>query len=493
MEFITNGLLQVITPMNFLLMFLGVFVGTVAGAIPGLTATLAISLLIPFTFGMEPIPALVLLLSIYCGGIYGGCITAILIRAPGTPGAAATLFDGYPMAQQGKAGEAIGIATISSGIGGFFSALVLIFLSQPIASFALKFSAQEYFSLSIFGLSIIFSLSKDLLKGIASGLIGICVGMVGMDAIAATPRFTLGVTRLLTGFNLLPVVIGIFAIAEVFRMAESIVNTKGDVGGKLRLLPSKETLLSLIPTWVRSSIIGTFIGILPGAGANIAAFVSYNEARRASKHPERFGQGAPEGVAATETANNAVTGGAMIPMLTLGIPGDAVTAVLLSALTIQGFAPGPLLFRDHMDIIYPIFACLLFANVILVLVGLSGTRLVAKIAMVKKELLLPGIAIFAIVGSFASSGNIFDICVAVGFGVLGYLLEKLEFETAPIILGLILGPMAERYLRQAMVLSDGDFTTFFTRPISVVLLAAAALSILSALRKQLKPKAVQAK
>lgn len=492
MDFITYGFMQVFTLQNFLLMLGGVFFGTVVGAIPGLTATLAISLLIPFTFGMEAIPSLVFLLSIYCGGIYGGCITAILVNAPGTPGAAATLLDGYPMARQGRGGEALGVATISSGIGGFLSTVILILLSQTIAGFALRFSAQEYFAVSVFGLSIIFSLSKDLVKGSIVGVLGVAIGMIGMDPMVATTRFTFGIPKLMAGINILPAVIGVFSVSEVFLLIEQGMKRQAQKTNEVsRILPSRQALTGLVPTWLRSTLIGTFVGLLPGAGANIASFVSYNEARRASKTPERFGTGIPEGVAACETANNAVTGGAMIPMLTLGIPGDAVTAVLLSALTIQGYSPGPLLFSEHMDIVYPIFACLLMANIVLVIIGMLGARPLAKIALIRKEYLVPGIAIFAMIGSFASSGNTFEIWVTLAFGFGGFILKKLDFDVVPLVLGLILGPMAERYLRQALVLSSGNLTTLFTRPISLVLMLLSIVSITAAIirnsRKAGKP------
>ncbi len=486
MDFIIQGFGALISPINFLLMIGGVFLGTVVGAIPGLTATLAISLLIPFTFGMEAIPALVLLLSIYCGGIYGGSITAILLRAPGTPGAAATLIDGYPMAMAGRSGEAVGIATISSGIGGFLSALIMIFLSPQISKMALEFSAPEYFALAVFGLSVIFSLSKDILKGIVTGLFGLMLGAVGMDLLTPFPRFTMGVSNLLIGFELLPVVIGLFAIAEVFRLAEDFVSDQQTLDKVGKVLPSKETVKKLIPLWLRSGVIGTFIGALPGAGANIAAFVSYNVAKRTSKEPEKFGTGVVEGVAAPECANNAVTGGALIPMLTLGIPGDAVTAVLLSALTIQGFQPGPLLFRDHLDIVYPIFACMLLANIVLIVLGLSGVKIVARIALIKKTYLVPAIAIFALVGSFVSSGNTFDIWVAFSFGIIGYILGKLQYDVAPIALAIILGPLTETSLRQSLIMSNGDPMILINRPISAVLLIVAAVSIIFTLINQSK-------
>lgn len=485
LDFITQGLFQVFQPVNFIIMCIGVFAGIIFGAIPGLTATLAISLLIPFTFGMPPIPSLVLLLGIYCGGIYGGSITAILIRAPGTPGAAATVLDGYPLTKKGKGGEAVGVATIASGFGGLLSAIIMIFLSPQISKVALQFSGPEYFALAIFGLSIIFSISgKNVVKGMISGLLGLIFGTVGMDLIMPLPRFTFGQPSLMTGMPLLPAVIGLFALAEVFRMVES-TEVMGKITEKInRIVPEWKDLKKLGSIFVKSSIIGTFIGALPGAGANIASFVSYNEAKRMSKNPEEFGTGIYEGVAASEAANNAVTGGALIPMLTLGIPGDAVTAVLLSALTIQGYQPGPLLFKEHMNIVYPIFAAMIMANIIMVIQGLTGARFIAKIASVPKTYLVPAIAIFAIVGAFASSGNIFDIWVTIFFGLLGYILEKYEFPVAPIALAIILGPLAEVSLRQSLIFSKGDPMILINRPISGVLIVIAILSVVTTIIKQ---------
>lgn len=323
-----------------------------------------------------------------------------------------------------------------------------------------------------------------MVKGMISGLLGLIFGTVGMDLIMPLPRFTFGQPSLMTGMPLLPAVIGLFALAEVFRMVES-TEVMGKITEKInRIVPEWKDLKKLGSIFVKSSIIGTFIGALPGAGANIASFVSYNEAKRTSKNPEEFGTGIYEGVAASEAANNAVTGGALIPMLTLGIPGDAVTAVLLSALTIQGYQPGPLLFKEHMNIVYPIFAAMIMANIIMVIQGLTGARFIAKIASVPKTYLVPAIAIFAIVGAFASSGNIFDIWVTIFFGLLGYILEKYEFPVAPIALAIILGPLAEVSLRQSLIFSKGDPMILINRPISGVLIVIAILSVVTTIIKQ---------
>ncbi|MBS4023210.1 MAG: tripartite tricarboxylate transporter permease [Dethiobacter sp.] len=486
MEFL-RAFIIVFEPVNFLLLTSGVILGIVVGAIPGLTATLAISLLLPFTFGLSAIPALIMLLGIYVGGIYGGSITAILIRTPGTPGAAATALDGYPLTQQGLGGKALGVATTASFFGGILSAAIMIWLSPIISSFALKFSSAEYFALAFFGLTIIFSVSgKSLLKGAVSGTIGLLIASVGLDKIAPYPRFTFGISNLIIGFPLLPAVIGLFAIAEVFRMFENPEETTMKVKAKIgRILPTLKELKGLLGLYFKSGLIGTFIGALPGAGANVASFLSYSEAKRTSKTPEKFGTGMIEGVAASEAANNAVTGGALIPMLTLGIPGDAVTAVLLGALTIQGLQPGPLLFRNHMNVIQPLFAGLLVANLVMLISGLSMAPFVARIATLKKTTLLPAIAIFALIGAFATEGSLFHMKIALGFGILGYILEKYEFPVAPIALAIILGPLAETSFRTALIRSRGDMSVFFTRPISVILIALAFASIIYTLYRNI--------
>lgn len=481
-----DAFLIVIQPGNFILLAVGVIAGIIVGAIPGLTATLAISLLLPFTFGIEAVPALVMLMGIYCGGIYGGSITAVLIRAPGTPGAAATAIEGYPLTLKGQGGKAVGMATVASFIGGMFSAGVMIWLSPIISKFALEFDAPEYFSLALFGLTIIFSVSgKSLLKGMISGVIGLLLATVGLDHIIPYPRFTFGIFELIIGFPLLPAVIGLFAVSEVFRMLEKD-EEMGKITAKIGpIIPNLRELKDCAYTFLKSSIIGTFVGALPGAGANIASFVSYSEAKRTSKHPEKFGTGVLEGVAACEAANNAVTGGALIPMLTLGIPGDAVTAVLLGALTIQGLAPGPLLFRDHMDVVSPIFAGILVANTVMLIAGLSGARIFARIATIKRSILLPAIAIFSLIGAFATESSIFHMGIALGFGIMGYFLERYEFPLAPIALAIILGPLAETSFRTSLLKSDGNLSIFFTRPISLVLILLAVASVAYTLYRQL--------
>lgn len=486
MDAVLTALVVVFQPMNFALMIMGVVVGIIFGAVPGLTATLAIALLIPITFTMAPIPALLLLLGIYNGGMFGGSITAITIRTPGTPAAACTQLDGFPMAERGEAGKAIGTACIASTFGGLVSALIMILLSPLLARIALAFSPVEYFSVGVFGLTAVFAISgKNLIKGALATLFGLLLSSIGLDPILPIPRFTFGKLELAGGIPFLPAVIGLFALAEVFRLIGApekkvVINT--NVG---KVLPSWSDFKRIIRASIKGSLIGTWIGILPGAGGAIASYVSYGEARRSSKHPEQFGTGIVEGVAAAESANNGVTGGAMIPMLTLGIPGDAVTAVLLGALTIQGLQPGPMLFRDNVDVVYPIFVGMLLSNFIMLIMGLIMVKPVSYIARVKKRHLVPVVAVFSVIGAFAESGSVMMVGFAVAFGIIGYLMERYDYPVAPVILSLILGPMIENALRQSLIMSQGSWSIFVTRPISAGLLLVALLTIIAMMRRQM--------
>ena len=473
-----NAVAVIFQPFNIFLSVVGMFIGILFAAIPGLTATVAISLLIPFTFGLPPVPSMILLLSIYAGGMYGGSITAITIRTPGSPANAVTVIDGYQLGLQGKAGLALSISLIAGAIGGLFSCLVMIFLSPPLSAVALMFSAVEYFAIAVFGLSAVFAISgKSILKGTFAGVLGLIFATVGVDEILPVSRFTFGVDALEGGIPFLPAVIGLFAIAEAFRLIEQGAIATQITAKIEKILPTWREFKGTLKETLRGSVIGTFIGILPGAGGTIAAFLAYSESKRASRHPETYGTGEIEGVASPEAANNAVTGGSMIPMLTLGIPGDAVTAVLMGALVIQGLQPGPFLFRDHLDVVYPIFATMVFSNVIMVLMGLALLPLTSYLGYVQKNVLVPIVAVMGILGSFAMSGATDYIAIALFFGVLGYILERYGFPVAPLCLALILGPIAETSLRQSMIMFQGDVTIFFTRPISLLLIALAVVAV----------------
>ncbi len=467
-------------PVNFLFAMIGICGGILVGSLPGLTATMGCALLIPFTFGHPPVQGLLLLIGIFCGGIYGGSISGILIRTPGTPAAAATLLDGYPLSQKGLGGKAIGMATIASFVGGTTGALVMTFLSPPIAKLGLKFGPPEFFALAIFGLGMIIMVSgKSLLKGVISALVGLLITMIGFDPLSGVPRFTFGSQNLLGGVTFIPVLIGLFGYAQVFRNIEKINIVSHNKSKIKKVLPSLKETLANLPTMLKSAIMGTFIGSIPGTGCDVAAFVAYGEAKRSSKHPEKFGTGILEGVAAPEAANNAATGGAMIPMLTLGVPGDAVTAVLLGALTIHGFQPGPMLFKDHLDIVYPIFAGMILAQFALLIVGLSCAKYFSKLINVDRRILTPIIFLLCVVGSYSMRFSFFDVGLSLGVGLFAYFMEYYGYTASPILLALILGPMAEQNFLRSLMISHGDLLIFFKRPISATLICVALLMMVS--------------
>ncbi|WZL81173.1 tripartite tricarboxylate transporter permease [Vallitaleaceae bacterium 9-2] len=486
-DLLFEGFASILQPGILMLVFLGVTGGIMVGSLPGLTATMGIALLIPFTFGMEIHQSMAMLLGIFSGAIYGGSISAILIRTPGTPAAAATLLDGYPMTLRGEAGRALGMSALASFIGGFTGALIMTFLSPQISKLALEFSPAEYFSLALFGLSIIISVSGgSILKGIISGFFGLIIATMGLDPISGFPRFTFGVMDLYEGPNFIPTLIGLFALSEVFKGVETIASQKKIENKITQLFPSKSDIKASWKVILKSSVLGTFIGSIPGAGSDIAAFVGYSEAKRSSKHPEKFGTGVIEGVAAAEASNNACTGGAMIPLLSLGVPGDAVTAVLLGAFVMQGLKPGPLLYRDHLDIVYSVFAAMMLANVAMFIVGTLGVKFFAKVITVNKNILIPTVFVLSLVGAYSMRNSAFDLWVAIIFGVIGYFMQRYDFPVSPILLSLILGPMAESNLRRALLISKGSWAIIFTRPISIALLVLAILSLVSALIKQKK-------
>lgn len=481
-----------INPTSLLFIIIGITTGIIVGCLPGLTATMGCALLIPFTFSLPPIQGLLMLMGIFTGGIYGGSISGILIRTPGTPAAAATLLDGFPLSLKGEAGKAIGISTIASFIGGIIGAFTMALLAPQIALFGLRFGPPEFFSLAIFGLSMIVLISgESLIKGAIAALFGLLLTTIGFDPLSGIPRFTFGSDNLLGGITFIPALIGLFGFAQVFRNIEKmeiVPQMKSKVG---KILPKTKEIIRLIPTMIKSGGIGTFTGSVPGLGCDIAAFVAYGEAKRASKKPEEFGKGSYEGVAAPESANNGATSGAMIPMLTLGIPGDAVTAVLLGALTIHGFQPGPLLFRDHMDLVYPIFAGMILCQVVLLIVGLSGARLFAKLINIDMRVLTPIIFLLCIVGSYSMRFSFFDVGLALVIGVLAYFMGKAKFPVSPILLALILGPMAEQNMRRSLMLSHDDLSIFFTRPISAGFLLLAVFMAIASYRKIQKLREIE--
>jgi putative tricarboxylic transport membrane protein len=481
-----NALTGVLDPVSLILVIVGVGSGIIIGALPGLTATMAIALLVPFTFGMSPIHGLVLLGAIYTGAIYGGSFSAILINTPGTPSAIATTFDGFPMAQKGEAYRAIITATISSVFGGVVGVAFLIFLAPPLARASLTFGPPEYFWLAAFGLTIIAAVSpRSTLKGLIGGGIGLLISTVGIAPIEGAVRFNFGTMALQNGISLIPALIGFFCIPEVLRMVEDS-GTTGKVVPyrKQRKMVTRVFHALLRRPWlmIRSSIIGTIIGIIPGAGGNIAGLVSYNEAIRTSKNKEKFGTGAMEGVAASETANNASVSGALIPMLTLGIPGAPPAAVLFGALLLQGMRPGMELFSTHGTITYAFLFSLVLANLAMLPLGIIlGKAVSALMQRTRVQTMAPLIIFLSMVGSYSIYNNIADIYTMVAVGIVAHALRKAGFMPGPIVLGLILGPIAERGLTQSLLMGQaaGSMTAvFFGRPLSIVLIVLTAASIL---------------
>ncbi|MDR2860301.1 MAG: tripartite tricarboxylate transporter permease [Elusimicrobiota bacterium] len=486
LENLFSGLAFSFSPGIFIFIFAGVAGGIIIGALPGLTATMGVAVLLPLTFGLDSGPSFAMLLGVYVGAIYGGAISAILLKTPGTPAAAATVLDGYAFTQKGEAAKAMTVSTTSSFVGGIISTIVLITISPILANVALKFAAPEYFMLAVFGLTIIGGISgSSPVKGLIAGMFGMVLCTIGLDPMTSAQRFTFNNINLFSGLSLIPVLIGLFALSEAFVQMENISKEDGqklNVKFNRSYLKLKE-LIKLLPTMIKSGIIGTFIGVIPGAGADIAAFVTYNEARRSSKDPQSFGKGNALGIAAPEAGSSGVTGGAMVPLLSLGVPGDAVTAVLLGALIIQGLQPGPLLFSEHPDVVYGIFSTLIISNFLVIILGLLGIKLFCRVIELPKPFIITVIIILSIVGSYAMNNNIFDVWMCLLFGVIGYAFQKGGIPASPIILALILGPMAESNLRRALLMYEGSYSFIWTRPISIVFLILIAITIYSMVKK----------
>jgi putative tricarboxylic transport membrane protein len=477
----------IFSPTMFLLLCSSVLGGVVVGAAPGLTSTMAIGLLVPLTFGVSKFTAFVLLLGIYCGAIYGGSITAILMNVPGTPTAAVTAIEGYPMTMKGEGGKALGVATMSSTLGGLLSCVVLIFLSLQLAQLAIMFGPLEYFSLGLFATAVVLSLSsKSVVKGVMATLFGLLLSTVGVDPVAQYPRFTFGIQEILIGIPEVPAIIGLFCVSEAFRMAEQaelVAKLKKDVSG---LLIAYRELPKMWKIILKSSVIGSFIGTLPGIGALVASFLAYGEAKRKSKTPELFGNGAVEGVCASEAANNAVTGGALVPLLTLGIPGDTSTLMLLGAMIIHGLIPGPTLFREDSVLIFVIFGTMILCNLMILPIGLSLSPYIARISLIKRKYLMPAVGVLAITGASIGYGHIYYFWISIIFGFIGYICQKGGFPVLAIAMCLILGPIMERNLRAALMLPENIFWLFCTRPITATLVAASILVVVWGLRRERK-------
>ena len=480
-ELLTQGFSTLLNnPQALLFATFGVMLGIVIGALPGLTATMGVAILLPFTYGMEPVSGLLMICGVFFGGVYGVSIPAILLKIPGTPAAAATAIDGYELTKQGKAGLALSAATFSSFSGGTLSIIVLMFLSPVLASWALKFSASESFALATFGLSIIASISgESLIKGLIAGVGGLLIATIGLDPMGGFPRFTGGFVELMN-VPFIPVMIGLFAASEAFRSMEQ--NQQIRQGAKVAigsLLLPWQTLRRIALTILRSSGLGVFIGMIPGAGADIAAFVAYNETRRFSKTPENFGKGEIKAVASCEAGANGCTGGALLPMLTLGIPGDAVTAIMLGALTLQGMQPGPLMFTDHGDMVYTLFVGMIFCYFMLLVLGLLSLKVIGNVVKIPGNILTPMILALCVVGTYALNNSLFDVGIMLIAGVVGYFMQKGGYPASPVVLALIMGPMAESNFRRALSLSGGSLDFLYTRPITLALLTLAAFTLLT--------------
>jgi putative tricarboxylic transport membrane protein len=483
-DLILNGFITAGSPTSLLLIFCGVAVGIIFGAIPGLSATMAVALFLPVTYGLKPSNAMSLLMALYIGAVSGGLIAAILLRIPGTPSSVATCFDGYPLAAKGQAPKALGVGIVFSFLGSILSIFALMFISPWLANLAIAFGNFEYFAIAVFSLTMIATLSGDsLIKGIFSGTIGFMFATVGIAPIDAVPRFTFDSLQLLSGFDMLPVMIGLFAVGEIIAAAK---NSRQE--GQVEILQpnmrdikgfgfSVQEFLGQQWNMLRSALIGIGIGILPGIGGGTSNILAYSVAKNQSRHPEKFGTGIIDGVVAPETSNNAAIGGAMIPLLTLGIPGDTVTAILLGGLMIHGITPGPRLFVEHAPVVYGIFAALTISSLVMLFMEFYGLRIFVKLLVIPKFILLPVIFCLCGVGAYGLNSRTFDLWCVILFGILGYGFSSFKIPIAPFILGFILGPMAETNLRRGLMLPPHNLSPLYTSPICLFFLAVAVVSI----------------
>ncbi len=465
-------------PMVWAALVFGAFAGYLIGAIPGLGPSLGVALLIPFTYGMDPVVTIVGLVALYAAAEYGGAITAVLINSPGTAAAVATAWDGYPLTKQGRAGEALSVSIISSGVGILISTTFLFFTAVPLSELALRFSASDYCAMALVGLSLVAGLSDGSpLKGAVAMFIGLALATVGLDVQTGVPRFTGGSPDFFEGLPLVPVLLGLYALSEVLFMLEegAAQKAKSEKIKGLIALPMR-SLYSLKYVILRSSVIGYVIGVIPGAGASIASFVSYAFSRRISKEPEKFGKGALEGVASSEAANNSAVAGALAPLLALGIPGSPTTAIMIGALMVQGITPGPLLFARSPEIPYTVFASLWVGVPVMVIIGLAGARMWARVADIPRPAIAAIVGGICFVGAYSSQTTMFPVQVMVACGLAGYVLRKMKFPLAPIVLALVLGEMMETNLRRALISNQGDWSVFYTSPMTLFLLVIAALA-----------------
>lgn len=492
LELLLAGFIDVLQPENLIFIFGGVAVGTILGAIPGLTATMAICLIIPITYTLTPTQSLIMLLSAYNAGTFGGSLSAILIGTPGTPAAAATVRDGYQLAQQGKGGKAIKVALYASCFGCLFSSVVLILIAEPIAAYALKFGPAEYAVLMIFALTLIASAAgKSMIKGLIGGTFGLIVGCVGMDSMYTIPRLAFGSLKLSSGIDLVVMLIGMLALSEILKGVESVA-----AGHTTAHLPpekekndsrvTKEDLKIMVPHMFRSAPLGCAIGALPGLGPALACFLGYDIGNKFAKNPEMYGNGSIEGVACAETANNAVCGANMVPLLALGVPGDTGAAVLIGAFIVQGLTPGPLVFKESPETVYNVYAGLIVCNLALAVFVLLTWRLFKKICSIETTIIYPAVLMFCVIGVYALNRSVTDVWVMLVFGVIGYFLSKFEFPMATVLIGFILSPIFEKNFRRALTLTDMDFTCFFSSGLCWAFWAATAISLFVIVRGKIK-------
>lgn len=486
LEGLLLGLENIIQPFHLLILLLAIVIGFVGGATPGISGAMLILILLPVTYGMDAIPAFLLMTAIYSATVYSGSISAILFRTPGTPEAIATVFDGYPMAQKGQPGKALGLALSSSAIGGTIGTIILILITPLLAKFALQFSSPEYFALAILGLTVVASLSGgDVVRGGIGALFGLFIATIGIDRLTGIDRFGFGSIELSSGIGLVPILIGLFAISEVFSKSNENINLKQNMINVKTKILDMTLIKKLAGTISRSSLIGTFIGILPGVGATTASIVAYSEEVRSSKTPEKFGTGVPEGIAAPESANNSAAMGAMVPLLSLGIPGSVTTAIILGAFVLHGLQPGPMLLVNEKGLVYTIFLGLLVVNFLMLIFAKPFISLFKHTLKLPYSLLGSFILIFCFLGTYADRNSMFDAWIMLLFGVLGFYLTKIKFPIATIVLGVVLGPIAEEEFRRSLQIAGGDFFVFFTRPISATLLILAIVVLLIPLMRRL--------
>ncbi|RKR06757.1 putative tricarboxylic transport membrane protein [Kushneria sinocarnis] len=487
MDALLSSIDQLFTLSTLLTMLIGVIAGVVAAAIPGFTITMAIVLTQPLTFQMPPLQGIATMLAVYVGGSTGGLISAALLGIPGTPSSVATTFDAYPMARNGEPGRALAIGVWASFFGAVISAIVLILAAPPLALVAVKLGAWEYFSLIVFAMTVVASLvGRSVLRGLMSGLLGLLLASIGPDPMMGIPRFTFDTDLLAAGFPFLVVLIGIFAVSQLLgevEDADQVRHGKALIASQVSFRPLdalRETLMRPLGL-LRSSLVGVFIGAVPGAGGSIANLIAYDQARRASKTPEKFGTGTAEGVVASESGNSSTAGGGLIPLIALGIPGSAVDAVLMASLMIHGISIGPRLIMDHADLVYGMFLAMFVAAFLMLAVCMTSMRLFLKVTRVPRYVIVPVVLTCCVIGAYALNNRLTDVYLLLGVGLLGYILNKLHYPLAPLVLGVILGPIAETNLRRALMTNE-DWSLFFTRPISLALLTLAVISVVMTLR-----------